>query len=156
MVNIAKLTKKRLGELLVNEGLLTEDQVKEALNEQKKTGELLGEVLVKLGYVTEMDIARTIATQFGLPYIDASRYFVSKDVLNVCTAEELMRYQMVPLDKIGSILIIAVSGLLNEEVFEELEKRTSCNIHLFVSTSSQVLQAIKTYFQQPASAVKKP
>ena len=155
MVNIAKLTKKRLGEILVTEGLLTEDQVKEALSEQKKTGDLLGEVLVKLGYVTENDIARTIATQFGLPYIDASKYFVSKEVQNVCTVDEMMQHQLVPMDKIGNILIVAVSGLLNEEIFEELEHRTQCKIHLFVSTSTQVMESIKNYFKAPQQPAKK-
>ena len=71
MVNIAKLTKKRLGELLIAEGLIHNDQVQEALAEQQKNGLLLGEALIKLGYVTELDIAGALSTQFGLPYIDA-------------------------------------------------------------------------------------
>ncbi|MDQ7778695.1 MAG: hypothetical protein RDV41_03165, partial [Planctomycetota bacterium] len=138
MVNIAKLTKKRLGEILVSEGLVTDEHIQEALKKQKETGGLLGEVLVKLGFVTEMDIARVIATQFGLPYIDATRYFISKEIMKVLPIAILQEHHFVPLDKIGSILVIAVSGLLNEKVFEDLEKTTGCQMNLLVSTTGQV------------------
>lgn len=146
MVNIAKLTKKRLGEILASEGLLTEEQINEALKVQKQTDELLGEVLVRLGYVTEMDIARTIATQFGLPYINATNYTITREALNGLPIRELIKHQMVPLDRIGDVLILAVSGVLNEQMFERLEKETGCQVHLFVSTVSQVNEVIKTHF----------
>jgi hypothetical protein len=147
MVNIAKLTKKRLGEILVHEGLVSEDQVAEALRCQATSGELLGELLVKLGYVSEQDIALTLANQFGLPYIDASRYYVSREIAEGFGIETLLAHRYVPLDRIGRILIVAVSGPIEEKVFEEVEKRTKCQIFLYVSTVSQVLQALKSGFQ---------
>jgi type IV pilus assembly protein PilB len=142
MVSISKLTKKRLGELLISEGLVNEEQINEALKRQQETGGLLGEVLIALGYVTEIDIARTITTQFGLPYIDASRYFVAKEVAALLPEDEMRRNQYVPLDKIGNILTLAVCGLLNEKTFEDIEKRTGCVIQLYVSTVSQVARAM--------------
>ncbi len=146
MVNIAKLTKKRLGEILVSEGLINDEQTLEALKKQKETGELLGEILVKLGYVTEGDIARTIATQFSLPYLDASRYNIPKEIVELVPVDTLMENQFVALDRIGKTLIIAVSGLLNEKVFEELERKTGCQVQLYVSTAAQVAKAVRTYW----------
>lgn len=146
MVNLSKLTKKRLGEILVSEGLVTEDQVQEALRKQGETGDLLGATLVKLGYISEYDIAKTIVTQFGLPYLDCTHYKIPEDLIPLFPVERLLKDQMVPLDKIGRILVIAVSGLLDEAVFADVEKRTGCEIFLYVSTQSQVLQAIQTHY----------
>ena len=144
MVNISKLTKKRLGELLISEGLITNEQLHDALKEQQKVGGMVGEVLIKLGYVTEMDIAAALSTQFGLPYINASNYSITKEVFDLLPKEFLVKNELVPLDKIGDALTIAVSGTLSEKVFEEIEKKTNCQIFVFVSTSSQIKQVIAT------------
>ena len=146
MVNIAKLTKKRLGEILVSEGLVNDEQIQEALKKQSESGELLGEILVRLGYVTESDIARTIATQFSLPYIDASRYSIAKEIVDLVPVDSMTENQFVPLDRIGKTLIIAVSGLLNEKVYEELERKTGCQVQVYVSTAAQVAKAVKQYW----------
>lgn len=141
MVNIAKLTRKRLGELLVEEGLLKEEQITEALKKQKATGELLGEVLIRLGYVSEIDIARTLTKQFNLPYIDASKYTISKDVLDIVPANYMYKHQFIILDKIGKALVVAVSGLLDQAIFEELERMSGSKLFIYVSTTSQVVGA---------------
>lgn len=148
MVNTTRQTKRRLGEILMDEGLLSEEQVQEALKRQKATGELLGEALVKLGYLTETDIARTIATQFGYPYLNASRYFIPKEAIALVPVETAVEHQLIPLDKLGKALLVAVSGVVPEEVFAEIERRTSLGISLYVSTSSQILDAIKKNYQQ--------
>lgn len=153
MVNIAKLTKKRLGEILVAEGLITNEQVQEALKEQQKKGGLMGEALVKLDYVTELDIAGALATQFGLPYLDASRYVVDKEIFEMLPVDFLSKNQIVPLDKIGNIITVAVSGTLSAKVFEDLEKKTGCELYLFVSTTSQVRKVIQEH-SQPAETEK--
>ena len=153
MVNIAKLTKKRLGELLMEEGLVTEDQVNEALKQQAGTGELLGEVLTKLGYVTEADIVRTLAAQFGLPYLDVTKYQIPKEVQGVIPLSVLQEHQLVPFDKIGNILLIAVSGVINPQVYETLEQQTGCRIFLYVSTATQVQRVLQVFGKEET---KKP
>lgn len=153
MVNIAKITRKRLGEILVSEGLITNEQVQEALQEQQKTGMLLGEVLIKLDYVTELDIAGALSAEFGLPYIDASNYTISQEVFNLLPLDFINKNQLVPLDKIGNIITIAVAGPLSAKVFEELEKITGCESYLFVSTVSQVRRVIQQ--QTEAEQTKK-
>ena len=96
MPNITKITKKKLGEILVNEGLITNEQIQEGLSEQQKSGGLLGENLIKLGYVTELDIAAAMSTQFNLPYIDATRYTISKEAFGLVPTD--FKKQFIILD----------------------------------------------------------
>ena len=77
---MARATRKRLGEILIDQGLIQEEHLVAALQEQKRTGELLGETLVRLNYATEDDIASTIVIQFGLPFLPVKRYRINDDV----------------------------------------------------------------------------
>jgi type IV pilus assembly protein PilB len=147
MVRITRMTRKRLGELLRDEGLVTDEQIEEALASQRKTGELLGEVLVRLGYVTEYDIAKTIVTQFGLPYIAVKQYFINEDAMKLFPERLMRQYQFIPMDKIGNVITIAVGGLLNFDVLSELENSSGSHIQVFVSTWSEIKQAIEDSFK---------
>src|SRR5262245_16856563 len=162
MVQIAKLVRKKMGEILVDEGLVKEEQVQEALRRQRSTGEGFGEVLVSLGYVSEIDIARTIVKQSGLPYIDASRYRINKDGVQAVPAELMWLNQFVVLDKIGKTILVAISNVLSPELFEKLEKITGTQIFVYVATSSQVQQALEKNvpingkLQDPKATAAKP
>jgi hypothetical protein len=145
MPGVTKLTRKRLGELLIEEGLLKEEQLKEALRIQKDDGALLGEVLVRLNYVTEHDIAMAIAKQFGLPYIDASRYIVPREVLNIVPVEYMYKHQFIILDRFPKLLIVAIAGMMDSEVLGELERRSGADVFVYVSTVKQVMDALKKY-----------
>jgi len=141
MPNITKITKRRLGEILINEGLLTNEQVMEALVEQQKTGGFLVDNLIKLGYITELDIASSLASQFGLPYIDATRYMITKEIFEMLPIDFMEQNSLLILDKIGSVVTIAISSTLNEKIFAEIEKQTSCQIFVFISTRTQIKMA---------------
>lgn len=143
MVQIAKLIRKKMGEVLVDEGLLKEDQVQEALRRQRATGESFGEVLVSMGFVSETDIARTLVKQSGLPYIDASKYRINKDGIQAIPGELMWLNQFIVLDKIGKTLLVAITNVLSPEVFDKLEKVSGSQIFVYVSTTAQVLQALE-------------
>ena len=143
MVQIAKLIRKKMGEVLVDEGLLKDDQVQEAVRRQRATGESFGEILVSMGFVTESDIARTLVKQSGLPYIDASRYRINKDGVQAVPAELLWQNQMVVLDKIGRTLLVAISTVISPEILEKLERVSGSQIFVYVSTWSQIQTALE-------------
>ncbi len=158
MVQVSRLLRKKLGEILMEEGLVKEEQVQEALKRQRITGELLGESFVNLGYVTEMDIARVIVKQFGLPYIDASSYRIPREAIEAVPRDLMWQNNLVVLDKIGRTLIVAVAGLVNGEVLEKLEKVTGSQLFIYVSTMSLVKKALQKYAPvdgKPAGAAKK-
>jgi hypothetical protein len=143
MVQIAKLIRKKMGELLVDEGLVREEQVQEALRRQRATGEGFGEALVLMGFVSEVDIARTIVKQSGLPYIDASKYRINKDGVQAVPAELMWQNQFVVIDKIGKTILVAISNVLSTEVFEKLERISGSQIFVYVATAGQVQQALE-------------
>jgi type IV pilus assembly protein PilB len=133
-----KMRRKKLGELLIDESLVTSEQVVEALKEQKRTRVPLGEVLVSFGVITEWDIARTLSTQFQLPFIHPTKYTVEKDVAKTISRELLHRCQCLPLDRFGDILTVAVAGPLNERVVEELEEASGCELFLYIALASEM------------------
>lgn len=143
MVQIAKLIRKKMGEVLVDEGLLKDEQVQEALRRQRATGEAFGDILVAMGFVSETDIARTLVRQSGLPYIDASKYRINKDGIVAVPTELMWLNQFVVLDKIGKTLLVAISNVLSPEVFDKIEKVSGSQIFVYVSTASQVHQALE-------------
>ena len=143
MVQIAKLIRKKMGEVLVDEGLVKEEQVTEALRRQRATGETFAEILVEKGYVSEVDIARTLVKQSGLPYIDASRYRINPDGVKAVPGEFMWLHQFIILDKIGKTVLVAISNVLSPEVFEKIEKVTGSQLFVYVATSTQVRQALE-------------
>jgi len=152
MVQIAKLIRKKMGEVLVDEGLLKDDQVQETLRRQRATGESFGEILVSMGFVTESDIARTLVKQSGLPYIDASRYRVNKDGIQAVPADLLWQNQIIVLDKIGKTMLVAISTVISPEILEKLERVSGSQIFVYVSTWSQIQTALEKNVPQTAKA----
>lgn len=143
MAGSARQTKQRLGEILVEQGLVTGAQIQHALERQKTTGELLGEALVKLKFVKEPDIVGALVKQLGCPYLDASKYYISKEALALVPVEAALEHRLIPLDRIGPFLLLAVSGDVPADVLEEIERRTSLTISLYVSTPQQIVKAVK-------------
>lgn len=143
MARIRRMTKKRLGELLVDEGLIAEQQVQEVLAEQKKTGGLFGEILVSKSYVTESDIARTIARQFSIPFISARGYNIPHEVAALFPFDMLEKYQFVPIDRFGDVLTVVIAGVVDRRVLEEMEKVSGCTVQIYAGTTSDVKETLK-------------
>ncbi len=142
MVQIAKLIRKKMGEVLIDEGLVKDDQVQEALRRQRATGENFGEILVSMGFVTESDIARTLVKQSGLPYIYASKYRINKDGVQAVPADLMWQNQLIVLDKIGKTLLVAIANVPSTEIFEKLERVSGSQIFVYVSTWGQIQMAL--------------
>ena len=125
---------------------MREDQLNAALEMQKKNNKPLGDILVDIGLVKDEDIAFVLSKQYGLPYIDASKYVVQGDCKTVMPTKQMVDNRLVVLDKIGRFLIIAVSGVVNIEMLEQVEQKSGCSVSLFISTQSQVLATLKKYY----------
>lgn len=138
MVALNRLVKKRLGEMLVEQGLLSNEQVQDALRMQHQSGLLFGETLVQNQLITEEKIVGVLVNQFGIPYILPTQYQISKDLLEIFEPVMMRRYQFVPMDSIGSVLLIAIAGSLTEEVLKEIEGQTGCTLQLFLTKMSEI------------------
>lgn len=147
MARISRMTRKRLGEILQQEGLVTPDQLAVALDAQKRSGQALGEILVESGVVLEEDIAKVISRQFGLPYLDPNDYRINEAIHGVFPPAMMRRYQFVPLDKIGGAVLVATAGVLDKEMLDELESVCGGQVHLCVCTNSKVEDAFDAHFR---------
>jgi type IV pilus assembly protein PilB len=138
---------KHLGELLIERGVITRDRLNEALDFQKKNpGVLFGEALVKLTYATEEDIAQALTCQYGFPYLPLANYEIDGEVLRTVPVNICSQFCLVPIDKIGKSLTLAMANPLNVKAVEDVELLTGCTVQAFVSTTLDIKDAIKRYY----------
>ncbi|MEK7413209.1 MAG: hypothetical protein AAB263_07815 [Planctomycetota bacterium] len=143
MVALNRLTKKKLGEILVEQGLLTPEQVQDALRMQHQTGMMFGETLVQNKLITEDKIVAVLVAQFGIPYIKPVNYKIPKELLEIFEPGMMRKFQFVPMDSIGNVLVIAIAGLLAEDVFKEIETQTGCSLQIFLTRMSEIDGVLK-------------
>ena len=147
VARITRMGKRRLGELLQAEGLIAEEQIAAARNEQRKNNMLFSEALVKLGYISEDALASAIAQQFNLPFIYVENYTITKDILPLFPQQLLWDYQFIPLEKLNDVLIIAGAGLINHDMLNELERASSCRVFQYVASWGDIRNAIEKVFK---------
>jgi type IV pilus assembly protein PilB len=146
MKHFRKTTNKHLGELLIERGVINRGQLDEAISVQKKSGGLFGEVLVKLKYATEEDIAQALTCQYGFPYLPLANYEIDPEVIKAVPENVCRQFCLVPIDKIGKSLTLAMANPLNVQAAEDVELITGCTVQAFVGTTSDILSAINKYY----------
>ena len=146
MKHFRKTTNKHLGELLVERGILSRQQVQEAVDHQKGNGGLFGEVLVKLGYATEENIAQALTTQYGFPYLPLANYEIDVEVIKTVPENVCRQFCLIPIDKIGKSLTLAMSNPLNVQAAEDVELITGCTVQAFVATATDIKNSINKYY----------
>jgi type IV pilus assembly protein PilB len=144
---IRRIISKQLGELLIERGILTQRQLEKALMVQRERGGLIGELIVELGFAKEEDIAQALTVQYGFPYLPLTNYEISSDIAAIIPARVARQYMLIPVDKIGNNVSVAMSNPLNVQAIEDLELLTGCNIQTFVSTSSDIKREIEKYYK---------
>lgn len=144
---IGKIINKQLGELLIERGVINKLQLDKALNIQKEKGGLIGEVLVELGFAKEEDITQALTAQYGFPYLPLSNYEINPEIANIIPGRVARQYLVIPVDKVGNNLTLAMSNPLNVHAIEDIELMSGCIIQIFVSTLSDVKGAIEKYYK---------
>lgn len=145
---LRKIINKQLGELLIERGIINSRQLNEALMLQQEKGGLIGEVLVELGFAKEEDIAQALTAQYGFPYLPLSNYDINPEIVNIIPGRVARQYLLVPIDKIGNNLTVAMSNPLNLQAIEDVELLSGCSVQTFVSTSSDIKKAIEKYYKE--------
>jgi len=144
---IRRIINKQLGDLLIERNILSPQQLEEALAVQKEKGGLIGEILLGLGFVKEVDIAQALTAQYGFPYLSLSNYEVNTSVLGLVPSRVARQYLLMPVDKIGNNLILAMSNPLDVQAIEDVELLTGCSVQMFVSTSSDLKESIERCYK---------
>ncbi len=152
MKHFRKTVNKQLGEILLERGVISRVQLESALKEQKELGLLFGEALVSLKYATEEDIVQALTCQYGFPFLPLSNYEIAREVVAAVPVDICKKYCLIPIDRIGRSLTLAMANPLNVQALEDVERVTSCVVQAFVSTASEIKNGIKRYYE-PGDAI---
>jgi len=142
-----RIITRQLGELLIERGVINQGQLDKALAYQKEKGGLIGEILVELGFAREEDIAQALTAQYGFPYLPLANYEINPEITNIIPARVARQYILVPIDKVGNNLTVAMSNPLNVQAIEDIELISGLNVQTFVSTSTDIKKAIEKYYK---------
>lgn len=147
--------KKRLGEILIEDGVLSPESLEEALNHQKKEGGLIGQILIRLGYVTEEELIAAVGKQLRIPYIPLLNYSVNTDMALKLGAEFCRRGLLLPFDQDEKNVFLAMGDPLNDLAIGEVEKKCSLKPQVFISTPTEILNMVELVFNAVKKDVKK-
>jgi type IV pilus assembly protein PilB len=148
MAGIKRVVTKQLGELLLDRGVISQEQLNKALKAQEINGGLIGYILVSLGYAKEEEIAQALTVQYGFPYLPLECYEINVEAMKLIPRNVAEQYNLIAIDKMGSLLTIAMSNPLNIQAVEDVEMISECTVQVFVSTMSDVTNAITKYYQK--------
>lgn len=138
---------KKIGEILVEAGLISTEQLEEAFKESKDLkGIRLGSILIKKGYATELDIAQTLSFQLNIPFVDISTAAVDPAVLELVSEKLAKKYQLIPLYQDGKVLSVAMADPLNLNAIDDIRFSTCLDVAPSVATLSDVTFAINRYY----------
>src|SRR5712671_5655900 len=144
----AAATSDKLGEILLREGLITQDQLKKALLEQKNTGMRLGYTLVKLRFVEETEISKMLARQYRMPAVDLSRFEVDPKIIKLIPPDVAIKHTVLPLKREGRTLTVAIADPNNVTAIEDIKFITRCDVFPVIAGEYTLRNAIEKYYQQ--------
>jgi len=146
----------KLGEMLVKAGLISAEQLEEALESQKSNGEKLGFNLIKLGYVREDDITQLLSEQFGVPSINLRHFEIDDSVINLIPSEVAQKYLILPVNRTGATLTISMADPTNVFAMDDIKFMTGYNVEPVVASEIAIREAIEKYYgSQHALELKK-
>jgi hypothetical protein len=138
--------KKKIGEILIENGLVSKAILDDALLYQAKFGGSVTQYLIAHEYIKEEDLAKCISTQFGYPYLPLRAYDIPEYIVRLIPADIAQKYLLMPVDKIENIITLVMSNPFDEEGISEIEKITGCKVQPFVSIISDIVKAIEKYY----------
>jgi type IV pilus assembly protein PilB len=143
---------RRLGDLLVAEGLITPEQLARALAEQKGTTEKLGGVLVRLGLLTEDQLIGFLSRQYGIPSITLSQLDIDPEVLRLVPPQIARKYEVLPVKRVGNTLTLAMADPTNVFAVDDVAFMTNLQVLPVVASQASIRQAIERNYEGQSSA----
>jgi len=136
----------RLGDLLLREGLITQDQLNKALQEQRQNGTRVGYNLVKLGFVKETDLTRMLARQHKMPAVDLTKFQVDSRIAKLIPGELALKHNVLPLKRDGRTLTIAMSDPATMSVLDDIKFITRLDIFPVIAGEFTLRNAIEKFY----------
>jgi type IV pilus assembly protein PilB len=133
----------KLGDMLREQGLITEEQLRKALEQQKSGGGRLGYHLVQMGFVTEEQVTGCLSRQFGVPSVNLANYGIDREVVKLIPMEVAKKYLVMPISRVGMTLTVAMADPSNVFAIDDIKFMTGYNIEAVVAAEAGVIDAIK-------------
>jgi len=136
----------KLGEILIKEKIISSEQLKQALDHQKANGGRLGNSLVKLGFLSDDEVTAVLSRQYGVPSINLAYFEVDSSVIKLIPMETALKYQILPLSRVGSSLTVAMVDPTNVFAMDDIKFMTGFNIEPVVASETAIMDAIKKHY----------
>ncbi len=136
-----------LGNLLLRSGLITQKQLEYVLEIQKSTGKKIGEIFIEEGILSEDQIIEVLEFQFGIPHIDLNKYLIDPEIPRLINERLARRYTLIPVKKDGERLIVAMADPLNIFAIDDVKIATGFEIIPVIATNQGILDAIDQYYE---------
>ncbi|HEY8464573.1 MAG TPA: ATPase, T2SS/T4P/T4SS family [Bacillota bacterium] len=143
---MAIANRQRLGDLLVQTGVITSEQLNEALEEQKRTGQRLGNILVKKGYFTEHNLIEVLEFQLGIPHVVLAKHQIEPEVLALVPENLVRKYKVFPVEKIQDRLVLGMMDPTDIFALDDLRLTLDMEIQPVIITEEDLNQAINKYY----------
>lgn len=137
--------RRRIGDLLVESGLITTEQLQTALTE-KRSDQKLGETLLQLGYITELRLIEVLEFQLGIPYVSLFKYPIDTSLLSLVPKETAERNKLIPLKKERNKLFVAMADPMDFYAIDDLRMATGFQIEVSIATRDEIQKAIIKYY----------
>jgi len=137
---------KKLGDVLLDGGLITPDQLQRAVSEQKQGGGMLAPTLVKLGFMAESELLDFLSKQYGVPAVDPGKLDVDQEVIDLIPSNIVQKYKIVPISLDGQTLTIAMVDPSNLFAVDDIRFLTRKNIRVTVATETAIKQAMDRFY----------
>lgn len=138
---------QRLGELLIEEGIVTLEELTKVLEETGKKGSVIGELLLSAGHVKKEDLVRFLTQSFQVPQARLGDLRVSPDALKMVPFDVASKHELLPLERIGNILCVAKGNYFNRAAVIELRRLTNLKIKVIQVDAGEVQKAIQYYYK---------
>jgi type IV pilus assembly protein PilB len=140
-----KQTRRRLGDLLVDSGLISEEQLQQALKEKHKD-QRIGDALLQRGYITEQQLIEVLEFQLGIPHVSLYRYPFDVKLFSMVSKDLAKRNLIIPLKKEGEKLFVAMADPMDFYTIDDLRLSTGFHVEAAIATKDDILRAINKYY----------
>lgn len=146
MITALRPKTKRLGEILVEKGLISEEQCQQALDLQKKTGKRLGEIIIEVGFIQEDDLLQVLSKQMSIPHIWLRKGLIDPKIVSTIPVEKAKLYKIMPMFRVKNNLILATSDPQAIFVLDKIEDMTGLTVQPVLTRSGDIDKAIEEYY----------
>ena len=152
-VKLGQPVNRRLGDLLVADGLLGQEQLQKALVEQKGSTEKLGSILIRLGFINEEQLIGFLSRQYGVPSITLSQLEIDLEVLKLVPAAIAKKYEVLPVRRMGNSLALAMADPTNVFALDDISFMTNLQVLPLVASQTAIKKAIDRHYESKTEAI---